>query len=117
MFDTHRETRLEKWEYSGISNHKKKVVTDRFHEAEMLRDELVAGDEDAVSKIVARFPNADRQQLRTLQRTAQKVKIALGAPKAARAIFRYLKELSDDEAKNESSNDDPNAEDADSTED
>ena len=68
----------------------------RFHELEKLRDQLIAGDESAIGALLERFPGADRQEIRTLQRNAQKQgKSPGGAPRAARAIFRYLKEVSE----------------------
>lgn len=64
-----------------------------FHKLEKLRDELIeTGDAEMIINL---FPLADRQQLRTFARLAKKEAEANKPPKIARAIFQYLKELSD----------------------
>ncbi|OCG23188.1 hypothetical protein A9G11_06220 [Gilliamella sp. wkB108] len=64
-----------------------------FHKLEKLRDELIeTGDAETIINL---FPTADRQQLRTLARLAKKETETNKAPKTARQIFQYLKELSD----------------------
>ena len=64
-----------------------------FHKIEKLRDDLVAtGDAET---IITLYPQADRQQLRTLARSAKKEQETNKPPKSARQIFQYLKELSE----------------------
>jgi len=41
------------------------------------------------------WPHADRQQLRSMIRNAQKEKAANKPPKAYRQIFQYLRELAE----------------------
>ena len=66
-----------------------------FHRLEKLRDELIeTGDAESIMEL---FPTADRQQLRTLARSAKKELTANKPPKTARQIFQYLKELSETE--------------------
>lgn len=66
-----------------------------FHKLEKLRDELIeTGNAEAIIEI---YPNADRQQLRTLARLAKKELDTNKAPKTSRQIFQYLKQLSDAE--------------------
>ncbi|OCG03169.1 ribosome biogenesis factor YjgA [Gilliamella sp. wkB112] len=66
-----------------------------FHKLEKLRDELIeTGNAETIIEI---FPNADRQQLRTLARLAKKELDSNKTPKTARQIFQYLKQLSDAE--------------------
>ena len=66
-----------------------------FHRLEKLRDELIeTGDAESIMEL---FPTADRQQLRTLARSARKELTANKPPKTARQIFQYLKELSETE--------------------
>ena len=66
-----------------------------FHRLEKLRDELIeTGDAESIIEL---FPTADRQQLRTLARSARKELTANKPPKTARQIFQYLKELSETE--------------------
>ncbi|MBI0061056.1 ribosome-associated protein [Gilliamella sp. M0320] len=66
-----------------------------FHRLEKLRDELIeTGDAESIMEL---FPTADRQQLRTLARSARKELTANKPPKTTRQIFQYLKELSETE--------------------
>jgi ribosome-associated protein len=65
-----------------------------FQRVEAWRDRLIAGDEALVESILKRCPDADRQRLGQLVRSARREK-AKGLPtKSARNLFRYLKELS-----------------------
>lgn len=64
-----------------------------FHRIEAWRDQLVAGNDDAVNEILEAFPAADRQRLGQLARSARREKEKNAPPKSARNLFRYLKEL------------------------
>ena len=66
-----------------------------FHKLEMLRDRLIEQGDDAIPEVLNLYPMADRQQLRSLIRNAQKEKAANKTPKAARQIFQYLRELAE----------------------
>ena len=66
-----------------------------FHKLEALRDRLVEEGDDAIPSILALYPEADRQQLRSLVRNAQKEKAANKPPKAYRQIFQYLRDLAE----------------------
>ncbi|WCG83395.1 MULTISPECIES: ribosome biogenesis factor YjgA [unclassified Pectobacterium] len=66
-----------------------------FHKLEQLRDRLIAEGDDVVPDVLALYPHADRQQLRSLVRNAQKEKAANKPPKSARQIFQYLRELAE----------------------
>ncbi|AOR63488.1 ribosome biogenesis factor YjgA [Pectobacterium wasabiae] len=66
-----------------------------FHKLEQLRDRLITEGDDVVPEILALYPHADRQQLRSLVRNAQKEKAANKPPKATRQIFQYLRELAE----------------------
>jgi ribosome-associated protein len=66
-----------------------------FHRLENLRDKLIETCD--AEPIMALYPSADRQQLRTLARLAKKELTANKPPKTARQIFQYLKELSETE--------------------
>lgn len=66
-----------------------------FHKFEKLRDELIqTGDAEAIMTL---FPKADRQQLRSFARLANKELASNKPPKTSRQIFQYLKELSETE--------------------
>jgi len=71
--------------------HKEEVQS--FHETERWRDALIGGDDDLIHELAERFTAADRQRLRQLVRNARKEKEQGRTPKAARLLFRYLKEL------------------------
>lgn len=64
-----------------------------LHKLEKLRDDLI--DTVDAEPIIAWNPQADRQQLRQLARTAKKERDTNKPPKSARLIFQYLKDLSE----------------------
>ncbi|MGR4050525.1 ribosome biogenesis factor YjgA [Kosakonia cowanii] len=66
-----------------------------FHKLEHLRDRLIEEGDDAVPDVLNLWPNADRQQLRSLIRNAKKEKETNKPPKTARLIFQYLRELAE----------------------
>jgi ribosome-associated protein len=67
--------------------------TARLHRLEALRDRLIEGGDEALAELIAEFPDADRTQLRQLQRQAARERDADGAPKAARELFKALRTL------------------------
>ena len=64
-----------------------------FHKLEQIRDRLI----DTVVEVLNLWPDADRQQLRSLIRNAKKEKEGNKPPKSARLIFQYLRELAENE--------------------
>lgn len=66
-----------------------------FHKLEMLRDRLVEQGDQAISDVVSLYPDADRQQLRSLIRHAQKEQSMHKPPKYYRQIFQYLRQLAE----------------------
>ena len=68
-----------------------------FHKLEGIRDRLIEQGDDAIAEVINLYPAADRQQLRSFIRNAQKEKAANKAPKSARLIFQYLRELAETE--------------------
>ncbi|NWA60080.1 ribosome-associated protein [Pantoea sp. B9002] len=66
-----------------------------FHKLEILRDRLIEQGDDAVAEVFNLYPHADRQQLRSMIRNAQKEKATNKPPKSARLIFQYLRELAE----------------------
>lgn len=63
------------------------------HELETWRDGLLAGDEEVMANLLDTCPDVDRQHLRQLVRNAIRERDQEKPPKAARALFRYLREL------------------------
>ena len=68
--------------------------TEAFHHLEIWRNRLLEGDDVLLEEILQRFPDADRQGLTQLVRNARTEKNSGKPPKSARALFRYLRELS-----------------------
>ena len=71
-----------------------------LHAIETRRDALLAGNDEQIGQLCQQFPNIDRQHLRQLVRNALKEQSLNKPPKAARALFQYLKEMMN-EVKNE----------------
>ncbi|MCX9002879.1 ribosome-associated protein [Citrobacter portucalensis] len=78
------------------NRHNQQVVV--FHKLEQLRDRMVDGSDEAIEEVMNLWPDADRQQLRSLVRNARKEKAGNKPPKSARQIFQYLRELAENEA-------------------
>ncbi len=64
-----------------------------LHKLEILRDELVAKGDAALTDLLNEYPSADRQQLRNLIRAAQKEKEQNKPSKAYREIYQILRTL------------------------
>lgn len=56
------------------NRHNQQVVV--FHKLEQLRDRMVDGSDEAIEEVMNLWPDADRQQLRSLVRNARKKKRA-----------------------------------------
>jgi ribosome-associated protein len=65
-----------------------------FQQLELMRDNLVEGDDAVFAEIIDRFPDADIQKLRQIVRAARREKKDDTSPKQSRALFRYLRGLS-----------------------
>jgi len=66
-----------------------------FHQLEKWRDRLIEEGDAALTEFLAEYPEADRQQLRTLIRAAQKEKQQENPPATSRKIFKYLRNLAE----------------------
>ena len=71
--------------------------TARLHRLEQMRSDLLA-DETILGDIVARYPAADLQQLRSLRRAALKEQQLAKPPRSYREIFQQLKALDEGDA-------------------
>ena len=67
--------------------------TTRFHELEDLRDNILSQGVAGVETALARFPDAERQQLRQLVLQHQREQKAGKPPAASRKLFKYLRSL------------------------
>ena len=75
-------------------NHRAQIYN--FHEIERLRDDLIADDSAVMGEVLSRFPQADRQRLMQLVRGARKEKQLNKSPRSYRALFAYLRDLSEE---------------------
>ena len=75
-----------------------KADTAAMHALEKRREKLLA-DDNALTDLLAKHPELDAQQLRTLIRNARKEVAASKPPKAYREIFQILKSLEAGNAK------------------
>ncbi|NOY67597.1 MAG: DUF615 domain-containing protein [Gammaproteobacteria bacterium] len=84
----------------AMSNLKQQQKRDnnRFHQLESYRDRLIEGAPDLMNEIFGLYPDLDSQHLRQLIRNAQHEKKHQKPPKSARALFKYLKDLDDENA-------------------
>lgn len=73
---------------------------EEFHQIEIWRDALIAGDGDALTVVVGRF-GLDPQQLRQMARLAAAEKAAGKPSKNGRALFRLLRQAAEAEAEPE----------------
>jgi ribosome-associated protein len=73
--------------------HQQSTNTRGFHQLEELREALITGGDATLATVQQQFPQADRQRLRKLARQARKEREDQQPPKAARTLFRYLREL------------------------
>ena len=72
---------------------RKAKAQERFIEG--ARDALLARGDDALPEVLAIWPQADRQLIRQLTRSAQDERQRGHAPSSARKLFRYLRSLSE----------------------
>lgn len=82
-------------------------LTREFHALEQMRDDLIERGMPAIDRVLQEYAAADRSRLSQLVRSARKEREREQAPKSARKLFRYLRELA------ELRRDDPSVEDDD----
>jgi ribosome-associated protein len=76
--------------------------TRAFHRLEGLREALIDDLEASLAGVLEDHPAADRQQLRRLARQARIERENHQPPRAARALFRYLRDLQEQSGRNDS---------------
>jgi len=62
-----------------------------LHEVEAWRDRLVSGGDEALTELLDRYPDLDRQHLRHLRRNAGREREQGKPAGAGRKLFRYLR--------------------------
>lgn len=71
------------------------VSATRFHELERWRDRLITETDIALALFLETHPQADRTRMRQLARNAAAELERGEAPKSSRALFKYLRELTE----------------------
>lgn len=79
--------------YDRIMN-KHNQVSAELEKLEVVREKLIAEGDPAINDLLEQYPMAERQKLRQLIRQANKEKKLEKPAKAAKEIFKYLRELS-----------------------
>ncbi|OMH30449.1 ribosome biogenesis factor YjgA [Motiliproteus sp. MSK22-1] len=73
-----------------------RAYTQHFHQLENWRD-LLLNDDKQIEPFVSAYPDADRQHLRQLVRNARKEAERNKPPAAARKLFKYIRDLDDNQ--------------------
>lgn len=79
-------------QYDNATQHSAASVA-RLHAIEKWRDRLLDGTDTALDDFLQRYPDADRQQLRQLLRSAHQEHLQNKAPKSYRKLFQFIKDL------------------------
>lgn len=64
-----------------------------LHRLERWRERLLTEGDEALTQLMAEYPDADSQRLRQLIRSAQQEHAAGKPPKSSRELFKYLRSL------------------------
>ena len=76
-------------------DHQSQTYRQHFAQLEDWRDRLINQGAPVIEDFIQHYPQADRQQLRNLQRQANREKESNKPPAAARKLFAYLREISE----------------------
>lgn len=76
-------------------NHQSQTFRQHFAMLEKWRDRIINEGSDAIEDFIAQFPEADRQQLRNLQRQACREKSRNKPLTASDKLFKYIRQLAD----------------------
>jgi len=74
--------------------HTRSELNAKFHQLEILRDQLISEGDTAINAVLEEQPQFERTRLRQLVRNAAKEKEKNQPPKSARQLFQYLKDVS-----------------------
>lgn len=78
-----------------LMDHQSQTYRQHFAQLEQWRDRIINEGHRAIEDFIALHPQSDRQQLRNLQRQANREMEQKKSPAAARKLFAYLRELSE----------------------
>ena len=76
-------------------NHQSQTFRQHFAKLEEWRDRFISEGNDAIEDFIAQYPQADRQQLRNLQRQACREKSQNKPSTANEKLFKYIRQLAD----------------------
>jgi len=75
----------------NITQHSAQSIN-QLHKIEKWRDQLIEKGDEALSEFLTEYPDADRQQLRALVRSATQERKNNKPPKFYRKIFQFIKQ-------------------------
>ncbi len=78
-----------------MMDHQSQTYRQHFQQLENWRDRIIHEGATAIEALIEKYPQADRQQLRNLQRQASRELAQKKPASAARKIFAYLRGLSE----------------------
>jgi ribosome-associated protein len=76
-------------------NHQSQTFRQHFAKLEEWRDRFINEGNNAIEDFIAQYPEADRQQLRNLQRQASREKSQNKSSTASEKLFKYIRQLAD----------------------
>jgi len=76
--------------------HRHDTNTAHFKRLEKWRDSLIENDKTTLNKVIAHFPEINRQHINQLIRSSHQEKKHDKPPAASRKLFKYLQQLEDD---------------------
>ena len=76
-------------------NHQSRTYRQQFANIEHWRQRIVDEGAPAIEALIGIYPHADRQQLRNLQRQADREQQHGKSPVASKKLFKYLRQLAD----------------------
>lgn len=76
-------------------NHQSQTFRQHFAKLEQWRDRFISEGNDAIEDFIANYPEADRQQLRNLQRQACREESQNKPSAASEKLFKYIRQLAD----------------------
>ena len=76
-------------------NHQSLTYRQHFSQLEAWRDNLINHGTTAIEEFILQYPNANRQQLRNLQRQANRELEQKKSPAASRKLFQYIRSVAE----------------------
>ncbi len=77
--------------------HRHDTNTAQFKRLEKWRDSLIDNNKETLNDVIARYPDIDRQHINQLIRAAHQEQKQNKPPAASRKLFKYLRELEDEQ--------------------